>query len=111
MIIPAGKRKHQVSQGGTKHESIMEDDLFEKIAIGNLPGNLPPIDVTNKESVETGGIVANDVIHWVFDASDDAQIGTLAGADYVEIMAVGEAAAAPDIATDALFGGYELEYV
>jgi len=29
----------------------------------------------------------------------------------MEILAVGEAAAAPDIATDALFGGYEIEYV
>lgn len=70
-----------------------------------------PIDVVNKPSVEEGGIVATDVIHWVITVADDAQLGTLAAQDYVELMAVGEAASAPDIATDALFGGYEIEYV
>lgn len=69
------------------------------------------IDVANEESIETGGIIANDVLHWVFDASDDSDIGDLAAQDYVEIMAVGEAAGAPDVATDALFGGWEIEYV
>lgn len=69
------------------------------------------IDVVNHPSEETGGIVVGDVIHWLIDASDDAQIGTLAAQDLVELMAVGEGASAPDIATDALFGGWEIEYV
>lgn len=29
MIIPAGKTKHQVSQGGFKYESFMDNDLFK----------------------------------------------------------------------------------
>ena len=70
-----------------------------------------PIDVINHPSEETGGIVVTDVIHWLIDATDDAQVGTLAAQDLVELMAIGEAAVAPDIATDALFGGYEIEYV
>lgn len=69
------------------------------------------IDVANKPSVEEGGIVQYDVIHWVIDVNDDAQIGTLTAQDLIEFLVVGEAASAPDIATDALFGGYEIEYV
>ena len=69
------------------------------------------IDVANHPSEETGGIVQYDVIHWIIDAGDDAQVGTLLGGDLMELMAIGETALAPDIATDALFGGYEIEYV
>ncbi|KKM99102.1 hypothetical protein LCGC14_1151330, partial [marine sediment metagenome] len=69
------------------------------------------VDVPNHPSEETGGIVQYDVIHWSIDATDDAQIGTLSGQDLVELMAVGEVAGAPDIATDALLGGWEIEYV
>ena len=32
MIIPAGKRRGQVNQGGFKHESFLDADLFSKIA-------------------------------------------------------------------------------
>lgn len=73
--------------------------------------NTNNIDVANKPSVETGGIAVNDVVHWVIDASDDADLADLIGGDYLEISAIGEAAVAPDIATDALFGAVEIEYV
>lgn len=53
MIVPAGKRKHQVNQGVSQYESLMDSDIFEKIAIGNLPGQLPG-QVTNQ--VDTGPI-------------------------------------------------------
>lgn len=69
------------------------------------------VDVVDHPSEEEGAIVQYDVLHWVIDATDDAQIGTLAAQDLVELMAVGEGASAPDIATDALFGGWEIEYV
>ncbi len=32
MIIPAGKHKHQVNQGGRKNETIMDSDIFSKLA-------------------------------------------------------------------------------
>lgn len=75
------------------------------------PWNTEPIDVANKPSVEEGGIVQYDVLHWVINATDDADLGDLAGADYLEILAIGEGVSAPDIATDALLGGYVIEYV
>ncbi|KKN50667.1 hypothetical protein LCGC14_0630510 [marine sediment metagenome] len=53
MIVPAGKRRQQVNQGGTKHEIIMNSDLFEKIALGNLPGQMPE-EITNQ--VDTGEV-------------------------------------------------------
>ncbi|GAH11390.1 unnamed protein product [marine sediment metagenome] len=69
------------------------------------------IDVTDHPSVEEGAIVQYDVIHWVIDVGDDAQLGTLAASDFVELLAVGEGVVGADIATDALFGGYNIEYV
>lgn len=99
------------------YSNVIEADnnmLLRIIAHGATSSELwsgNPIDVVNHPSEETGGIVQFDVIHWVIDASDDAQVGTLAAQDLVELMAVGEAAVAPDIITDALFGGWEIEYV
>lgn len=68
------------------------------------------IDVANHPS-ESSNFAASDVIYWMIDASDDAQVGTLAARDYMEIMAVGEVAGGADCATDALFGGVEIDYV
>jgi parallel beta-helix repeat protein len=88
--------------------------LLRIVAHGATSGELwsgNAVDVVNHPSEETGGIVQYDVIHWIIDVGDDAQIGTLAAGDFMELMAVGEAAGAPDIATDALFGGYEIEYI
>ena len=70
-----------------------------------------PIDVVEHPSVEEGGIVQYDVVHWAIVYSDDAQVEALIGQDLVELLAVGEAAADSDITTDALFGGWEIEYV
>jgi len=69
-----------------------------------------PIDVPNhpSESVNFSNL---DVIYWVIDASDDAQVGTLAAADCVELLACGEVAGDGDCATDALFGGWEVQFV
>jgi len=78
---------------------------------GNEQWNTNNIDVINHPSEETGGIVVSDVLHWMIDAGDDADIGNIIGGDLLEILAVGEAAVAPDIATDALFGAVEIEYV
>jgi len=69
------------------------------------------IDVADHPSVEEGAIVQYDVIHWVIDVGDDAQIGTLAAQDLLELLAIYNAASAPDIATDTLIAGYNIEYV
>ncbi len=73
--------------------------------------NTHSIDVADHPSEETGGIVVGDVIHWIIDATDDADVAALAACDKLEILAVGEGASAPDIATDALFGVALIEYV
>jgi hypothetical protein len=43
MIIPAGKHKHQVNQGGRKNETIMDSDIFSKLA-AELGAVKDPID-------------------------------------------------------------------
>jgi len=68
------------------------------------------VDVADHPS-ESSNFAANDVVYWLVDAGDDAQIGTLAAQDLVELMAVGEVAGGADCATDALFGSWEIEYV
>ena len=73
--------------------------------------NTNAIDVASHPSEETGAIIVGDVIHWIIDATDDADVAALAACDKLEILAVGEAAAAPDIATDGLFGVALIEYV
>jgi len=69
-----------------------------------------PIDVANHPS-ESLNFSNLDVIYWIIDATDDAQIGTLAANDYIELLACGEVAGNGDCATDALFGGYEIQIV
>jgi len=79
-------------------------------ATDNEAWNGNPIDVADHPS-ESSNFAANDVIYWLIDASNDAQVGTLAAQDYVEVLAVGEVAGGADCATDALFGGVEIDYV
>lgn len=75
--------------------------------------NTHTIDVANHPSEEDGsqGIAVYDVIHWVIDRTVDQTIDNFAFHDLLQILAVGEAAVVPDLATDALFGGVEIEYV
>jgi len=68
------------------------------------------IDVANHPS-ESSNFAANDVIYWLIDSGDDAQIGTLTAQDYMELLVVGEAAGGDDCATDILLGGGEIEYL
>ena len=61
MIIPTGKRKLQVNQGCSKHESIVDNDIFEKIAIGKLPGqdladNQPKDPLGVGDAMSQGGL-------------------------------------------------------
>jgi len=69
------------------------------------------VDVPNEPSIEEGGIIAKDVLSWIISKADDASLGNFVGGDFVQIMAVGEAAVAPDIGTDALFGEAVIEYI
>lgn len=75
--------------------------------------NTHVIDVANHPSEEDGseGVAQFDVIHWIVDRGDDQDIDSFVGGDFLEIIAVGNGAVAPDLATDALFGGVEIEYV
>jgi len=79
-------------------------------ATDNEPWSGNAIDVPNHPS-ESSNFAAGDVVYWLIDVTDDAQIGTLATQDYVELLAAGEVAGGADCATDALFGGVEIEYV
>lgn len=79
-------------------------------ATGSEQWNLNPIDVPDHPS-EDDTLAIGDVVRWMIDVGDDAQIGTLAAQDLVELLAVGEAAGDGDSLTNALFGGWNIEYV
>jgi hypothetical protein len=69
------------------------------------------VNAENVKSVEEGGIVADDRVHWVIDKSDDADIADLAAGDVLQLYAAGEVADAPDIATDCLMQTFLIEYL
>ncbi|GAI85278.1 unnamed protein product, partial [marine sediment metagenome] len=57
------------------------------------------------------GFVIGDVIHWVIDATVEAEIGALLGGDNFELKVMHEAAVPDDVETDAVFRVVEIEYV
>lgn len=67
------------------------------------------ISVASKKSVETAFAV-NDVIHWMIDPTDNADIGHILGGDSVEVK-VKYRAGNGDVETDAVFRAVEIEYV
>lgn len=68
------------------------------------------IAIANKNNV-TENFAVNDVIHWMIDATDDADIGDLIGGDQLEIKVKHEIAGNGDIATDAILRTVDIEYV
>lgn len=69
-----------------------------------------PIDVVDK-NCEEDNFAANDVIHWVLDVTDDADIGQILGGDSLQFKVLHEGGAGDDIETDAIFRCIEIEYV
>lgn len=65
---------------------------------------------TNHDSQEAD-YVANDVVTWVIDHGDQAELANLAPFDSFELILTHEAAADPDGATNAVFRSILLEYV
>ena len=60
---------------------------------------------------ETTNFAANDVIYWLLDATDDADIDDMIGGDQIMIKILHEAAGGADCATDAIFTCVGIEYV
>jgi hypothetical protein len=60
------------------------------------------ITVVDKPNT-TDNFAIDDVIHWMIDASDDADVDDITGGDSVEVKVLHEAAGGGDIATDAVF--------
>lgn len=71
--------------------------------------NAEAIAVANHDSVETN-LAINDIVHWIFDATDDVDIDDLVAGDEVEIKVKHEAADG-EAATDAVFRCATIEYV
>lgn len=55
--------------------------------------------------------VANDVVHWLVDSTDDADIASMVGGMSLELEVVYNAAVGDDGATNAVFRNVEIHYV
>ena len=69
-----------------------------------------PIDVIDKNN-EEDNFAVDDVINWVFTATDDADIGHLLGGDRLQIKVLHEGGDAPHIETNAIVDSIQVEYV
>ena len=76
----------------------------------NLAYTTEPVALANFDG-EEADYVATDVVHWVVDSGDDADIGSMVGGMSIEIEVIYEVGAAPDGATNAVFRTVEIEYV
>ncbi len=62
MILPTGKRRLQINQGGLKHKEIIDSDIFEKVALSSLPGQVfdndfsTPQDKSVSDAMSQGGL-------------------------------------------------------
>lgn len=68
------------------------------------------ITIADKPSATTN-FSANDYIHWLLTASDDADIDDIVGGDTVQIKVQHEAAGGADCATDAVFQTLEIDVI
>jgi len=83
--------------------------------IANAGGSDEPytteaIVVNDKPSVEDN-LPANDVIHWMIDATDDTDIDEIQGGDSFELKVNFDPGENGDLPTDAVFRAVEIEYV
>ncbi len=69
-----------------------------------------PIDVVDHNNEEVS-VAIDGVVNWVFDATDDADIGHLLGGDRIQIKVLHEGAGNGDAATNAIVDSIQIEYV
>ncbi|GAG87107.1 unnamed protein product, partial [marine sediment metagenome] len=69
-----------------------------------------PIDVVNHNNEEVN-VAIDDVVNWVFDATDDADIGQLLGGDRLQIKVLHEGAGNGDAETNAIVDTIQVEFV
>jgi hypothetical protein len=95
IIAEADKMRLEiVGQGGGDNEAYNA----EAIAIVDHPS-------------ESSNFGAGDLIYWLIDASDDADVDDFVGGDHIAIKVLHEAAGGDDCATDATFSCISIEYV
>ena len=85
-------------------------DIVIQAGADDLVYTTENINLPAFESVTTD-YVANDVVHWSVDVTDDADIGDLAAGMSLECKINGAPVSAPDEATNATFRAIEIEYV
>lgn len=68
------------------------------------------IDVVDLDSEETNFAI-DDVIHWILDSTDDADIANITGGDRLQLKVLHEGAGGGSIATDAIIDSIQVEYV
>lgn len=88
----------------------MEVDLEANAAEADEPYNTEAVAVANKDSEETG-YAANDIITWVFDSSDDADIADMTAKDSLEFLLLFTIASGDDNDTWCLIHSIQIEYV
>jgi len=94
-----------IDTGGQMHL-----DALLNAGASNLAYTTETVGVTGFDGVEAD-YVATDVVHWLIDAGDDADVNDLAGGMSIECKVIYAAGADPDGATNAILRAVEIEYV
>jgi len=94
-----------IDAGGQMHL-----DILINAGASNLAYTTETIGLVSFDGEETD-YVATDVVHWLIDAGDDADINDLAGGMSVECKVIYRVGDDPDGATNATFRCVEVEYV
>lgn len=94
-----------IGGGGQMHLEIIMNAGADDLAF-----TTEPVALANFDSVTTD-YVNTDVIHWVVDSGDDADIGHMVGGMSLEVKVIYETGDDPDGATNAVFRTVEVEYV
>ena len=93
--------------GGGGH---MHLEINMNAGASNLAYTTEPVALANFNG-EEADYVATDVVHWIVDSGDDADIGSMVGGMSIEIEVIYEDGDDPDGATNAVFRTVEVEYV
>ena len=94
-----------IGGGGQMHLEIVMNAGADDLAFTTEPVALANFDGVTTDYVNT------DVIHWIVDSGDDADIGSMVGGMSLEVKVIYETGADPDGATNAVFRVVEVEYV
>lgn len=94
-----------IGAGGQMHV-----DINANAGASNLAYTTEAVALASFDS-EEADYVANDVVSWFINTSDDADVGHMVGGMSIEVQVIYRAGADPDGATNAVFRAMELEYV